>query len=267
MQIEEHALAGPIVRLVHGTDEALVALRGGHVVAWRHGGRDMLWCTATRLEGKPLRGGIPVCWPWFGPHPTDATKPMHGIARTSPWELVEHGADVVALTLRHGNLHAHLDVVLGDTLRVSLTTHNEAAEPAAVSAALHTYLAVDDIAQVRVSGLDGASYFDKVDEGSRKLQRGDLTFERETDRIYAADRAILHDGPRRIEVDGAGTSHTLVAWNPWVEKSARLGDMAPGDYRHMVCLETAWAADDTRTLSPGSAATLTTVLRPTSTSP
>lgn len=266
MPFSEHPLAGRVVRLTHGADEALVALDGAQVVAWRHGGRDMLWCSTIRLPGKPLRGGIPVCWPWFGAHPTDSTRPAHGVARIKTWELVEHAPAHVAMTLRHETLLARLDVDLSDELRVSLTTRNEGSVSVPVSAALHTYLAVDDIADVSVSGLDGAAYIDTLDGWTRKVQQGALIFDREVDRIYAAMSARLSEGSRTVDVDGAGTSRSLVVWNPWVEKSARLADMTQGEYRRMLCMETAWAGDDARHLPPGTTATLTTVLRPFATS-
>jgi glucose-6-phosphate 1-epimerase len=266
MQIIEHPLAGPALRLSHGADEVLVARLGAHVVSWKHNGREMLWCSATRLPGKALRGGIPVCWPWFGAHPTDASQPAHGIARQSSWDVIEHTAQSAALRLEHGNLEARLDVSLGAELKVSLRTHSAGTTTVPLSAALHTYLAVDDIGQVRIADLDGAAYIDTLDGWQRKTQHGDVVFDREVDRIYAASHAMLHDGARSIHVDGAGTSRSLVVWNPWVDKSARLGDMADGAYRRMVCLETAWAGDDARRLAPGATDTLTTVLRPLATS-
>lgn len=179
------------------------------------------------------------------------------------WTLVEHSAAHVAMALSEGMLSARLDVTLDDQLRVSLTTRNGGTEPVIVSAALHTYLAVDDIASVRVTGLDGAAFIDKLDNDARKVQHGDLRFDRETDRIYATSGPVrMMDGTRGVVVDGAGTSRSMVVWNPWIEKSARLGDMAEDDYRRMLCLETAWAGDDTRMLAPGANAVLTAVLRP-----
>jgi glucose-6-phosphate 1-epimerase len=263
MPLEDHALAGKAVRLTYGDDHALVALDGAHVVAWRHRGRDMLWCAASRPPGKPLRGGIPVCWPWFGSHPDDPNQPSHGIARLRTWTVVEQSAARVVMALSEATLSARLEVELGDVLRVSLATANNGTVPVAVSAALHTYLAVDDIGDVRVIGLDGATYADKLDAYARKMQQGDLQFTGETDRIYATAGPVrMTEGARNVAVDGAGTSRSTVVWNPWVETSARLGDMAPDDYRRMLCLETAWAGDDARILAPGAAATLTTVLRP-----
>jgi glucose-6-phosphate 1-epimerase len=266
MQIVEHHLAGPVLRLSHGADEALVAPLGAHVVSWKHRGREMLWCSTTRLPGKPLRGGIPVCWPWFGAHPTDAGKPAHGIARQSPWDVIEHTAQSATLQLRHGDLEAHLDVSISAELKISLRTRNTGTVTVPLSAALHTYLAVDDIGQVRVADLDGAAYIDTLDGWQRKTQHGDVVFDREVDRIYSASGATLRDGAGSIHVDGAETSRSLVVWNPWIEKSARLGDMADGAYRRMVCLETAWAGDDARRLAPEATDTLTTVLRPLATS-
>jgi len=266
MQLLEHSLAGPVIRLAHGADEALVALLGAHVVAWRRNGRDMLWCATSRLEGKPLRGGIPVCWPWFAAHPEDAAMPFHGVARLRQWDVAERKASAVAMDLAYGSLHARLEVTLDDELTVSLTTRNVGTSAVSLSAALHTYLAVDDIGRVRVVGLDETTYLDKLDGYARKVQQGDLVVDREVDRIYSAGQARLIDGARSVVVDGAGTSHSLVVWNPRIEKSASFGDMAEGDYRRMLCMETAWAGDDTRLLAPGAVATLTTVLRPGATS-
>jgi glucose-6-phosphate 1-epimerase len=266
MEPREHPLAGPVVKLASSADEVLVAALGAHVVSWKRKGREMLWCSTTRLPGKPLRGGIPVCWPWFGAHPTDASQPAHGIARQSPWDVIEHTTRNAALTLRHGNLEARLVVSFGDELGVSLRTRNAGSATVPLSAALHTYLAVDDISQVRVADLDGAAYIDTLDGWQRKIQHGEVVFDREVDRIYSAGSATLRDGARSIHVDGVGTSRSLVVWNPWIDKSARLGDMADGAYRRMVCLETAWAGDDPRRLAPGTTNTLTTVLRPLATS-
>lgn len=263
MSLENHTLAGKAVRLTYGADHALVALEGAHVVAWRHRGRDMLWCAASRPPGKPLRGGIPVCWPWFGSHPDDPSQPSHGVARLRTWSIMEQSAARVVMGLSEGALSAQIAVELGDVLRVSLTTASNGTVPVTISAALHTYLAIDDIGNVRVTGLDSATYADKLDGYARKVQNGDVQFTGETDRIYAIDDPVrMTEGARALHVDGAGTSRSTVVWNPWVETSARLGDMAPGDYRRMLCLETAWAGDDTRTLEPGASATLTTVLRP-----
>lgn len=266
MPFSGHPSPGRAVRLTHGADEALVALDGAQVVAWQHGGRDMLWCSTTRLPGKPLRGGIPVCWPWFGAHRTDSTQPAHGVARIKTWELIEHTAAHVAMSLRHETLLARLDVDLSDELSVSLTTRNEGVATVSVSAALHTYLAVDDIASASVSGLHGAAYIDTLDGSTRKIQQGALIVDREVDRIYTTTSARLNEASRIVDVDGAGTSRSLVVWNPWVEKSALLGDMAEGEYRRMLCMETAWAGDDARRLGPGTTAMLTTTLRPFATS-
>jgi glucose-6-phosphate 1-epimerase len=260
MTIEQHAIAGPVIRIADGSNEVLVSPLGAQVVSWRHRGREMLWLTSTVQEGKPLRGGIPVCWPWFGPHPSDPAQPAHGIARMAAWQVCKSYHNGISLGMEHAGLTAQLDVMLGNDLSLTLTTHNTGPAPVTITAALHTYLAVDDIARVRVTGLDGAAYIDKIDGDARRIQRGDLVFDREVDRIYTADRTILHDGDRSIQVDH--DSHCLVAWNPWIAKSARLGDMAPDDYRRMVCLETAWAGDDVRILSPGAYASLITALKP-----
>ncbi len=165
-----------------------------------------------------------MCWPWFGAHPTDNSKPAHGVARTKTWEVIEHGPAHVAMRFRHEELVARLDIALSYELRVSLTTRNDGAMTLPISAALHTYLAVEDIAGVSVSGLHGATYIDTLDGWARKIQQGTVIIDREVDRIYSASSARLNEGARTLDVDGAGTSSSLVVWNPWVDKSATRRD-------------------------------------------
>jgi glucose-6-phosphate 1-epimerase len=258
MHVLEHPLVGPVIRLTHGADEALVALLGAHVVAWRRAGRDMLWCATSRLDGKPLRGGIPVCWPWFAAHPEDAALPFHGVARLRPWNVVARTPSTVAMSLAHGSLQARLEVTLGDELSVSLTTRNAGSSAVSMSAALHTYLAVDDIGGVHVSGLDRTTYIDKLDGDARKMQQGDLAIDREVDRIYGAGQARLVEGARSVEVYGAGTSRSLVVWNPWIDKAARLADLPGSGFTKFICIETANAWRDQREIVPGASHILKT---------
>ena len=228
--------------------------------------------------GKAVRGGIPVCWPWFGPHPEDPGKPAHGYARTAPWEVRGTSATADATQLLLGlplrpeyqalfphaaALEVTLAVSVGAQLRLSLTSRNTGSASVAFSQALHSYFNISSIAAVHITGLEGCAYIDKVDGGVRKLQQGAVTIGGETDRVYLHTDAdsLIHDPGlrRRIRIRHEGSRSTVV-WNPWSEKAAKLGDLGPDGHRHMLCVETANAADDARQLAPGGEHTLTAVI-------
>jgi glucose-6-phosphate 1-epimerase len=151
-------------------------------------------------------------------------------------------------------LSARLEIRLQSTLRLKLTTRNSALQAIGLTAALHTYLAVGDIAEVAVEGLGGVAFIDKMAGGARRSEKGILAIDREIDRIYATGgpvKVLDRKARRQLTVSSRGSSTATVVWNPWIEKAARLGDMPPGDYRHMLCVETAHAGDDVRLIEPG----------------
>jgi D-hexose-6-phosphate mutarotase len=171
--------------------------------------------------------------------------------------------EYAALTPHAAALEVTLAVSVGAQLRVSLSTRNTGAVSIPLSQALHTYFNISDIDAVRVTGLEGCEYIDKVDGGMRKLQQGAVSIGGEVDRIYLqtdADSVIDDPGlQRRIRVKHEGSRSTVV-WNPWIEKAAKLGDLGPDGHRHMLCVENANAADDARQLAPGEEHTLTAVI-------
>jgi glucose-6-phosphate 1-epimerase len=263
-------MGGIVAELTSPAGSATVALEGAQVLDWRQGAeRGLLWLSpAARLgTGRPVRGGIPVCWPWFGPHPSDPAAPAHGFVRTRQWEVVRTEAEPDATRLLLATLveagdrpdwpHAaglRLEIELGAGLALTLETQNLGKSAIELTEALHTYFRIGDIAAVRIDGLEGCAYIDKLDGGKLKSQSGPVTIDREVDRIYvgATDRLALVDPGlgRRISIDSVG-SRSAVVWNPWLEKSARLGDMGPEGYRRMVCIETANAGDDRVILASG----------------
>lgn len=276
VRFEASPLGGTVAHLTWRDAQASVAIFGAHVLRWKANGREQLWLSpAARLDaGKAVRGGIPVCWPWFGPHETRSDLPAHGLVRARPWRVVETVAEAdgagITLAIAEGTAHidgwpegatATLRVVLGAGLDVSLETYNAGGAPMRLTSALHTYFAVSDIASVRVDGLAGCAYLDKLDDSARRQQDSAIRFASEVDRIYLGDTAHIElhdDGPpaRRLEIASDG-SRSAIVWNPWIEKAVRLGDMGSADaYRHMVCIETANAADDAITLAPGARHTL-----------
>lgn len=272
VNFREQSGAFMLVDVANTQATATLALQGAQLLTWAP--RDqpaVVWQSpdARFIAGKSVRGGVPVCWPWFGPHATDAGLPAHGIARNIPWEVLGTGKrenDTIThleLRLVHNDatrqlwphpseLELHIDV--GAALEMQLITRNTGAQAFTLGQALHTYFVVGDIRKVEVQGLDGCSYIDKVGTEQRRQQHGPVTFNGETDRIYVdSETDCLIDDPvlqRRIRVSKRGSRSTVV-WNPWIDKSARLGDMGENGYLHMLCVESSNAADDVVTVAAG----------------
>ncbi|MFM9941838.1 MAG: D-hexose-6-phosphate mutarotase [Hyphomicrobiaceae bacterium] len=263
-------LGGPQAHLHAGDQSAIVALQGAQVLSWQSGGRERLWLSPVSRLGssKPVRGGIPVCWPWFGPATDDSSKPAHGFVRTRNWNVVQTqiAADqakvAVTLAFATGPEHAalwpydakvRLTVSLDTGLSLTLETFNKGAGPLVLGEALHTYFAVSDIATTAIDGFDGTTYIDKLDRETVHQQSGPIIIAGEVDRIYLGDTGpvTLRDGIDQIIIASKGSASTVV-WNPWANKTLRLGDMGAADaFRHMVCIETANAASDIVMLPPG----------------
>ena len=231
---------------------------------------------AVYRQGKAIRGGVPVCWPWFGPHETDATLPAHGFARNRFWELsdaCENEAGVLlCFTLvdddetRRLWPHAfrlEMTMNIGAELRLALRMVNTGDEPFTITGALHTYLAVGDVRRITIEGLDGADYLDTVGTNVVRRQVGDVVFDREVDRNYRnAGEVQVKDASwgRLVSVRGEGSRCTVV-WNPWIDKAAALSDVPDADYQRFVCVETANAWEDRILLAPGAAHVLATTVR------
>ncbi len=250
---------------------ATIALQGAHVMTFApRGHKPVIWLSraAKLAPGKSIRGGVPVCWPWFGPHATEPTFPGHGFARTVLWEVIEASAlsdGGTRLVFRLVPTDAtraqwpqvtpvECHITVGRALDIELVTRNQEAGPITIGDALHTYFEVSDIRQVMIDGLDGCPYLDKMDGGQRKQQTGAVTIGAEVDRIYldsTADCLINDPGwQRRIRIAKRGSRSTVV-WNPWIEKAAKMGDFGDNGYLNMVCVESANAADDVVTIAPG----------------
>lgn len=261
----------------HGTLE--LTPYGGHVLSYIPVGQaPVLFVSrnATYAAGKPIRGGIPVCWPWFGSHADDPAMPAHGFARLLFWNVdaVNPSADgtEVRLSLRDDERtrkywpHAFdltLRVALGSQLVVELTTRNVGAEPYVLTQALHTYFAVEDIGRVAVAGLESVPYLDSLTESNVAPEGEPIVVRAEVDRVYGdttADCLIRDAGLKReIRVEKRG-SHSTVVWNPWIEKSQRMLDFGDDEFHEMLCIEATNIEDDSVTLQPGSAHTLSQIV-------
>lgn len=265
-------MAGELVvaRVATPRASATIALQGAHVLTWQPKGQQpVIWVSklAKYAPGKSVRGGIPVCWPWFGPHASNPQFPGHGFARTVPWALVASKelpdgrirldfelvkSEATQAQWPHASIVRNI-VTVGEELEVELVTTNTGKEPFQLGQALHTYFVVGDIRRATVAGLDGCEYLDKVG-GGRKRQQGQVTFTQETDRIYLGTHGccgILDPVlDRTILITSTGSRSTIV-WNPWTDKATKMGDFGDEGPWRMVCVETANAAEDVITLKAG----------------
>ncbi|MBX8501193.1 D-hexose-6-phosphate mutarotase [Pseudomonas lijiangensis] len=267
-------------RIRHGDAELLVAQQGAHILSYQVAGQEpLIWLNDGALfkQGKPIRAGIPVCWPWFGslernPQSVQAMRQSsepakaHGEVRTLDWELLGIGEDGDALLVEFvlpqaeghlpgwpHNVALKLSIRLDHALNVSLVSYNNGSETVSFSQALHTYFAISDIHQIHIEGLDGLRYIETLENWEERQQSGDLTFVGETDRIYKDTPPLLSivdpEWKRRVHIQTSG-SKSAVLWNPWIDKTSKLVDMKPDGWQRMVCVETANVLDDVVTLAP-----------------
>ena len=262
--------------------EGHVYLHGAHVTHHRPAGQRPLLFLSERSQftsGKAIRGGVPVIFPWFGARAGHPEAPDHGVLRTSEWAVdsVEHASDgSVAVTLafedndgtRRTWPHAFRvrhRVVFGAQLEMTLEVENRSGQPFHFEEALHTYVLVGDVAQVSIDGLGGSAYIDKTDEMKQKtLAAGPLRLNGTTDRVFLDTRsACTVTDPvlaRRIVVEKTGSATTVV-WNPWREKASAMADLGNEEWRSMLCVEAANAADNAVHLAGGERHAMRVVIR------
>lgn len=269
ISIDELAPGYPVLSITRADSKASLALHGAHLISWQPTGNQPVLYTSPEAiyrEGKAIRGGIPICWPWFNAHPLDETKPSHGFARNRFWELTEvrEEAEATRIELAFAqvaetqDLFAHqyelsYTVRIGTALRVSLRARNHGDQSMVVGGALHTYLAVGDLAECAITGLDGVDYLDCVGTRVVRRQEGAIHFGGEVDRIYQAAppvRLLDRSWNRNLLIESEGSRSTVV-WNPFFAKAAALGDLPDDAYRDFACIETANAGDDLVALEPG----------------
>jgi len=268
-----HFVSGPgnlpqAVLRAHGA-EVRVMLQGAQIIHYQPAGQQpVIWLSdeIKYLPGKSVRGGVPVCWPWFGAGAEGC--PAHGFARNLDWRVaragIENGEVSLLLELLPSEatrkLWPHdfrlaLEVRLGDGLRMTLDTEHRGSEPCEITEGLHTYLRVGDITQARILGLADTPFLDKTRDMLRDVQHEQaLQLAGETDRVYLDTLAeVIVEDPvlgRRLHVRKDGSRSTVV-WNPWEEKAGAFPDMRADEYRQMLCVETTNAAEDRVLLAPG----------------
>jgi glucose-6-phosphate 1-epimerase len=270
-----------MVELSNRHGSAVVTTHGATLLSYcPAGGDEVIWVSDTAVYdgSKPVRGGIPVCWPWFGPYdptalgadPSDAAKKGHGIARYETWDVesvrsVDDATEVTLVLLpRESTRKAwphdfalRLVVSLGETLRLALVGENRSDREWLVSEALHTYFAVAQATGMVIDGLDNTDYYDKLDQSARRTQSGELSLTTPIESVYVghAGDVILHDGERQILMR-QDNGLTVVVWNPGADGARGFADMPDDQFEHMVCVEAGNALDDAYRLAPGASHTL-----------
>ena len=250
---------------------ATISLYGGQVVEWRPKDQltPVLWVSklASFTLGKAIRGGVPICWPWFGSHPTSPHLPGHGYARIAPWdvaatELMSGGAVRITLTMQDTEMslayfpclvRLTVQITVGEELTVELSTSNGSNQDIVLTEGLHTYFKVADVSDIQVLGLEGAQYVDLIRGNTIATQEGPIRFDGELGRIFTNSNAtcvIVDPGlARRITVQKKGSLSTAV-WNPWAQIAAKVDDLGSAGWRDMVCVESANALGNSVTVGP-----------------
>ena len=254
---------------------AEIYLHGATVTHYqRENEKPIIFCSSNSpfKPEKAIRGGVPLCFPWFGPHPDDPKKPQHGFARTAKWEIqsVETqpngsvsltlglNSSEATLALWDHEFEARYTVTVGNTLSLQLAVKNTGGDSFEYSEALHTYLCVSDVQKTEISGLENTEYLDKTDGGAKKRNDASpMRLTSETDRVYLDTIAtcVIHDPDgREISLSKSGSNCTVV-WNPWEAKAESMPDLNGGQWKTFVCIETVNAADYVVYLKSGEAHT------------
>jgi glucose-6-phosphate 1-epimerase len=250
--------------------EGEMYLHGAHVTSWKPAGHDEVLFVSSKSrweEGQAIRGGIPICFPWFRGKVDDPHAPAHGFVRTKTWQLEsitknENGVAVIMSTQSDertrkwwpGEFRLVHRVTFGSDLRLELICRNTGITPFRFEEALHTYNRIANIQHVQVQGLDGVSYLDNTESNKEKTQRGDVVIASLTDSAYCNTQNEVDlldpNKKRRIRLRKENSLSTVV-WNPWSEGAARLHDLGDGEWAQFLCVEASNIMDSAIHLAPG----------------
>jgi glucose-6-phosphate 1-epimerase len=264
----------PKINVTTGCSTAEIYLHGAHVTGFQKNGEPPLLFMSAKswfMPGKPIRGGVPICFPWFGSRDGDAA---HGFARIMEWELTKTSAALDGPVTLHfclpeiperaawKNLRTEFVVTVSDKVTMELITTNDSTATMEIENCLHAYFRVGDIGGVTIRGLKGAWFLDKTDNGAEKLETHDaLPIVAETNRIYrdtpGAIEIVDAKFRRTIRVEKSGSKDTVV-WNPWTTQL--MPDFDPTEHKHMVCVESGNVGRNKIALAPGKTSALKVVL-------
>ena len=272
----------PKVRITTPEASGEIYLHGAHITSWKPSGTEevLFLSSKSRWEhGRAIRGGVPICFPWFGGKSDDPKAPAHGFARTKAWRLESISqvgravtvsmfteSDESTKTWWPADFRLVYRVTFGTELGLELQMTNTGRTRLRFEEALHAYHSVGNIQEARMRGLDGVQYLDKTDSNRKKLQQGEIAITSETDRIYLdttdaieLDDPVMHRATRVIKEN----SRTTVVWNPWVQKARALSDFGDDEWTQMICIESSNVSDFAVDLAPGQQHTMKARVRVT----
>jgi glucose-6-phosphate 1-epimerase len=255
----------PVIEIKNEYAQAAISLYGGQVLSFQAVTQteDLMFVSSQAFyqTGKAIKGGTPICWPWFGNDPQEKGRSSHGFVRNRLWQMREvistqDGATKIKMGLVdteetrkiwNYNFDLAIAITVSNSLTIELITRNTGKQPFSITQALHSYFKIGNIKQVQVLGLEAKDYIDKVDGGKEKTQSGIVTFSEECDRVYlnVPSELIIDDAAlkRKIKIT-AHNSKTAIVWNPGAIVSANMADLGVQDYQYFVCVETANAANE-----------------------
>ena len=256
------------IRVRNQSTDALISLHGGQILSFKphQHAHNLLFLSKKAMyqDGQSIHGGIPICWPWFGPDPIGLNRPNHGFVRDYLWEVTKSSSTEaetkIILQFSETNKKEttwkqpfllEQEFTVGESLTLKLTARNTGGKAFSVTESFHAYFHIGDISQVQISGLENRAYYDKLDQGEQKHQTGPVNIGAEVDRVYeeAGSFLTLYDPVfhRRIGIHSENCQ-TAVVWNPWHK---RFPDLEAEDYRNFVCVETGNMAFDKVLIAPG----------------
>ncbi|BCG65742.1 MAG: glucose-6-phosphate 1-epimerase [Methyloprofundus sp.] len=268
----------PCIQINNSKASALISIYAAQVLSFKpiNEATDLMFVSENAFfqEGKAIKGGTPICWPWFGTAPgmesqKDIKRPAHGFVRNSFWsvssaEVLANGDTKVVLEIKDSEqsraiwpfrFYLALEIVIGESLSLELLTRNTGNQPFTITEALHTYINVGDATQATVFGLEHTEYLNKKEDFIPMCQVGALTIAEETDHIHTdiKHQLIIEDPvfKRKIKITSSGNKNVVV-WNPWAEIAAEMADLKNDDYKYFICLEVANVATDGVEILPGS---------------
>jgi glucose-6-phosphate 1-epimerase len=257
-----------------------IYLHGAHVTSWKPaGGKEILFLSShSRWEsGRAIRGGVPICFPWFGDKLNDPAAPAHGFVRTKAWQLdsIVEVADAITVSMVTesgedtkrwwaADFRLLYRVTFASVLKLEIVVTNTGKTPLRFEEALHAYHRVGNVLNARVMGLNNVAYIDKTDSNQKKRQQGEIAVVSETDRVYldtAAEIELDDFELRRRTHIAKENSRTTVVWNPWVQKAQSLPDFGDDEWKQMICVETSNVSDFAVDLAPGQGHTMKALVR------
>lgn len=262
----------PFININNQKASAIISIYAGQVLSFKPNDEleNLLFTSknAYFINGKSIKGGIPICWPWFGTAPESEDHPNHGFVRDNFWSVasvnkLSNGDTQIKLEFTDSDktreiwpyyFYLSLNIIIGDTLTLELTSRNTGKKAFAMTEALHSYFNVGDSSQVEVLGLEKTEYLDKSQDYIKVCQIGAIKILKETDRIHKnVNRDLIINDPafnRKIKITSTGNKNVVV-WNPWVKGSEAIVDLESDDYRRFICVEIANTASNTVNILPG----------------